>query len=57
MLGTIPTDKQVVIYCNSGKRGEAATHSLHCKGLVNVSNLDGGLIEWRNSIDPSLPSD
>lgn len=57
MLGGLPKDKEVVIYCNSGQRGEAVQHCLERKGFENISNLDGGLRAWCEEIDPQLSLD
>ena len=40
-------DKEVICYCRSGKRSENACMILESAGFTNVSNLIGGMLEWR----------
>jgi adenylyltransferase/sulfurtransferase len=50
----IPRDKQVVIHCKSGKRGEMAVLFLQQQHqFTNLYNLDGGILSF-SEIDPSL---
>lgn len=61
-LGTIPQnvdkiskDKQVIIHCKSGKRSANAIMFLEGNyGYENLYNLEGGILAWRNEIDPDL---
>ena len=61
-LGTIPQnvdkiakDKQVVFICRSGKRSANAISFLESNyGFDKLYNLDGGVLNWRNEIDPDL---
>jgi rhodanese-related sulfurtransferase len=48
-------DRQLVLYCRSGKRSQMALEKLRSAGLSGQS-LSGGLIEWRQQVDPALPS-
>lgn len=54
-LDEIPTDKKVVIHCKSGGRsGNIVRYLAIEKGYTNLYNLQGGLLAWRNEIDPSV---
>lgn len=51
----IATDKQVVIYCRSGKRSGDAVLALERNfGFDNLYNLKGGILAYSDEIDPSL---
>lgn len=47
-------DAELVLYCRSGSRSAWATRVLLAKGYENVRNLEGGLLRWREDVDPSL---
>lgn len=47
-------DKQVIIHCRSGKRSAQAVQLLERAGFDNLYNLKGGILAWKESIDPSL---
>ena len=56
-IGEIPVgkDAEIVIHCRSGARSQKAALILKSAGFTNVSNLAGGILEWADKIDPSLP--
>lgn len=39
-------DKQIVVYCRSGKRSGLATMMLGQAGFDQVLNLEGGMLKW-----------
>ena len=47
-------DDRIVLYCRTGARSGWATQLLRARGYENVLNLKGGLMAWREEIDPSL---
>jgi adenylyltransferase/sulfurtransferase len=48
-------DKQVVVYCRSGKRSGDAVLALERQfGFSNLYNLKGGILAYADEIDPSL---
>jgi thiosulfate/3-mercaptopyruvate sulfurtransferase len=50
---TIPKDKKIIVYCQSGVRSAHTTFVLHkLLGFPNVANYDGSWIEW--SYDKTL---
>lgn len=49
------SDKQVVVYCRSGKRsGNAVQLIQELTKKDNLYNLKGGILEWADKIDTSL---
>jgi len=49
-------DKEIVLYCRSGRRSDWAAKILLQKGYERVLNLKGGVLAWRNEVDPDLPA-
>lgn len=47
-------DDELVLYCRSGSRSAWATSLLLAHGYENVHNLEGGVLRWRQDVDPSL---
>ena len=45
---------RVIVYCRSGTRAALAASTLKTLGYVNVANLDGGFVAWR---DAGLPTE
>lgn len=50
----ISRDKPVVIHCRSGKRSAQAIKLLENEGYDNLSNLVGGILAWKEDIDPDM---
>ena len=49
-------DKQVIVYCRSGKRSADVIRFLEANhSYDNLSNLKGGILAWSDEIDPSIP--
>ncbi len=44
--------KPVVVYCSVGYRSEKISERLQKMGFENVSNLYGGIFEWKNQGNP-----
>jgi len=51
---TLPKDRDVVVYCSVGPRGERAAELLRGAGFERVVNLRGGLAKWRDDVDPRV---
>lgn len=51
-IAEIPSDRPVVVHCQSGVRSTIAASVLRARGVERVINLTGGLTEWR---DAGLP--
>jgi len=45
---------QLVVYCRSGSRSAWAVRLLQERGFDNVLNLKGGILAWREEVDPTL---
>lgn len=50
----IPRDGRVVLYCRSGSRSAAVTQFLQAQGWEDVINLKGGILGWREEVDPTI---
>lgn len=53
-MDNIPQDGQVVVYCRSGARSGNVVQFLLSRGWTNVVNLNGGVLRWREDVDPSI---
>ena len=47
-VSEIPKDAKVVVYCSVGYRSEKISERLLEAGFKDVSNLYGGIFEWKN---------
>ena len=50
----IPRDCRVVMYCRSGARSGSVAQYLRSHGWEDVVNLRGGVLAWREEVDPSI---
>ena len=50
----ISRDIPVVIHCRSGKRSAQAVVLLEQEGFTNLSNLQGGILAWKEAFDPEM---
>ncbi len=50
----VSKDIPVIIQCRSGKRSAQAVMMLEQQGYTNLSNLQGGILAWKEEIDPEL---
>ena len=54
-LGELNREADLVIYCRSGRRSAWAAQVLLQHGYERVLNLKGGVLGWREEVDPDLP--
>lgn len=47
-------DDNIVVYCRSGARSGWAVERLQEMGFEKVWNLKGGVLAWRNQVDPTI---
>ena len=47
-------DKEIVVYCRSGKRSLMAAEFLQEASFANVKNLKGGILAWSDEVDSSF---
>ncbi|MBZ0281053.1 MAG: molybdopterin-synthase adenylyltransferase MoeB [Anaerolineae bacterium] len=56
VLAQIPSDREIVVQCRSGKRSADSIKFLREAGYTNpLVNLAGGILAWADEIDPSMP--
>ena len=53
-MARIPRNEQVVVYCRSGARSGQVVQYLRAQGWTDVLNLKGGVLAWREEVDPSI---
>jgi molybdopterin/thiamine biosynthesis adenylyltransferase/rhodanese-related sulfurtransferase len=54
-LAGLPQDKQVVLYCKSGVRSAEALAAVKAAGFKDAVHVQGGVVSWVKTVDPSLP--
>ena len=52
---TLDREREIVVYCKGGTRSRAAASHLADAGFRRVVNLKGGILRWRDDVDPALP--
>jgi len=53
-LEEVDPAREVVVYCRTGARSGWAVGLMQGHGYERVWNLQGGVLGWREAIDPSL---
>lgn len=53
-MGELDRGRTIVVYCRSGGRSEWAARLLLERGYEKVFNLRGGVLGWREQVDPTL---
>ncbi len=48
-ISTLDQSKPVIVYCLSGGRSSSAAKKMRNDGFKEVYELDGGIMQWRNS--------
>jgi molybdopterin/thiamine biosynthesis adenylyltransferase/rhodanese-related sulfurtransferase len=51
----VTKDTEIVVHCRSGARSQKAALILKNAGFTNVENLAGGILDWADKIDTSMP--
>ena len=51
----LPKDKDIYIICRSGSRSLQAAIWMKERGFKKVKNVEGGILAWADSIDPTVP--
>jgi adenylyltransferase/sulfurtransferase len=51
----IDPEREIVVYCRTGRRSAHVVQFLHQWGYERVFNLRGGLHAWSDEVDPNLP--
>jgi molybdopterin/thiamine biosynthesis adenylyltransferase/rhodanese-related sulfurtransferase len=53
-LTELPKLQAIVVHCKSGARSEKAIQLLREAGLIDLKNVEGGILAWQKEIDPTL---
>ena len=56
MLGKLDPEREVIVYCHHGIRSLQVMHFLRDSGFPAARSLAGGIAQWSESADPSLPT-
>ena len=48
-------DKEVIVYCHTGRRSLNVAATLRGLGFTNVKSMAGGIELWSVDIDPKVP--
>jgi len=54
-LNEFDPDSELIIMCRTGSRSAMVTEFLRRNGFPNAQNLKGGIYDWHDKIDPSVP--
>jgi adenylyltransferase/sulfurtransferase len=47
--------KPMVVHCKSGVRSKKAIAFLQQQGFTGLKNMAGGILQWSEQVDPSVP--
>ena len=53
-IGRLRKDVPVILHCRSGGRSSHVVKYLEGQGFDNVYNLKGGILAWREQIEPAV---
>jgi rhodanese-related sulfurtransferase len=53
-LAELDPSRDVVVMCRSGGRSQTVARFLESQGYRSVANLTGGILRWRQEVDPTL---
>jgi rhodanese-related sulfurtransferase len=54
-LNGLRQSDEIVLHCKAGVRSMKAVNALIDMGFVNVRSMRGGILEWSDKVDPSVP--
>jgi molybdopterin/thiamine biosynthesis adenylyltransferase/rhodanese-related sulfurtransferase len=55
-LDELDPERELVVYCHTGNRSDAAVRFLRRVGFEKALNLAGGIQAWADEIDPEMPT-
>lgn len=55
-MSELDPNDNIVVFCRSGGRSAWAVRYLMAAGYEKAINLEGGILKWREQVDPSLRS-
>jgi adenylyltransferase/sulfurtransferase len=53
-LAELDPDREIVVHCRMGGRATQAQTFLRQHGFTDVKNLTGGILAWRERVDPTV---
>jgi adenylyltransferase/sulfurtransferase len=53
-LAELDRDRPIAVLCHSGSRSQAVAGFLLQQGFGQVANLAGGIVRWKQEVDPAL---
>ena len=53
-LPDFDTEKNYVVHCKSGQRSLKAIQTMKDMGFTSMKNLNGGIMDWATSIEPTM---
>ncbi|HUH08809.1 MAG TPA: rhodanese-like domain-containing protein [Egibacteraceae bacterium] len=54
-LDELSEEREIIVYCHTGGRSLQAAMWLESQGYDRLANVDGGIDEWSQTIDHSIP--
>jgi rhodanese-related sulfurtransferase len=54
-LDELPGDRPIILYCHHGARSLQVARWLEWQGYDRLANLEGGIDEWSQQVDPETP--
>jgi len=54
-LASLPQDRQIVMYCKTGVRSAETLAAVKAAGFRDAVHVQGGVVSWVKTVDPSLP--
>ena len=48
-------ERSIVVYCHHGMRSLQVAMWLRAQGLADVQSMAGGIDQWSQTVDPSVP--
>jgi rhodanese-related sulfurtransferase len=55
-MDTLDSEQQIIVICHHGMRSLQVAKLLEENGFNQVSNLQGGIEQWRLTVDTSMPA-
>ena len=54
-IDQLPRDREIIVFCHHGSRSAQVTMALMQRGYTDVLNMAGGIDQWSQQVDPSVP--
>lgn len=54
-IDALPRDRELVIFCHHGSRSMQVAMALAQRGYTRLTNMSGGIDQWSEQVDPSVP--